>query len=92
MKRQTAWIVDDGLDSNTRRSNRTRNPRKLLTFKDFRAARNWQGMTNNMSDIDLFTACQAEAKEPLINLCAVVLSPFILPPMGIRSVLMMSFL
>ncbi len=32
-------IADDGLGSNTRRSNRTRNPPKLLTFKDFQAAR-----------------------------------------------------
>ncbi len=55
-------IVDDGLDSNTRRSNRTRNPPKLLTFKDFQAARNWQKMANNVSDMELFTACQAEAK------------------------------
>ena len=39
-------IVDDGLDSNTRRSNRSRNPPKLLTFKDFKAARNWQEMAN----------------------------------------------
>jgi hypothetical protein len=39
-------IVDDGLDANTRRSNRTRNPPKLLTFKNFQAARNWQEMAN----------------------------------------------
>jgi hypothetical protein len=32
-------IVDDGLESNTRRSSRTRNPSKQLTFKDFQAAR-----------------------------------------------------
>ncbi len=54
-------IVDDGLDFNTRRSNRTRIPSQLLTFKDFQAARTWQKMANNVSDMDLFTACQAEA-------------------------------
>ncbi len=83
-------IVDDGLDSNTRRSNRTMNPTKLLTFKDFQAARNWQEMDNNVSDMELFTACQAEAKEPPIDLSAVYPSPFMPPPMGIRSVLKMS--
>ncbi len=46
--------VDDGLDSNTRGSNRTRNPPKLLTFKDFQAARNWQEMASNVSDMELF--------------------------------------
>ncbi len=83
-------IVDDGLDSNTRRSNRTRNPPKLLTFKDFQAARNWQEMANIVSDIKLFTACQAEVKEPPISLNTVDPSPFMPPPMGIRSVLKMS--
>ncbi len=82
--------MDDGLDSNTRRSNRTRNPTKLLTFKDFQAARNWQEMANNVSDMELLTTCQAEAKEPPINLNAVDPSPFMPPPMGIRSVLKMS--
>ena len=43
-----------------------------------------------MSDMELFTACQAEAKEPPINLNAVDPSPFMPPPMGIRSVLKMS--
>jgi hypothetical protein len=42
-------------------------------------------MTNNASDMELFTACQAEAKEPPINLNAVDPSPFMPPPMGIRS-------
>ncbi len=80
-------IVDYGVDSNTRRSNKTRNPPKLLTFKDFQAARNWQEMANNVSDMGLFTACQAEAKEPPINLSAVDPSPFMSPPMAIRLVL-----
>ncbi len=71
-------IVDDGLDSNNRRSNRTRNPPKLLTFKDFQAARNGQEMANNVSDMELFTACQAEAKELPINLNAVDPSPLFL--------------
>jgi hypothetical protein len=82
--------VDDGLDTKTRRSSRTRNPPKLLTFKDFQAARNWQEMANNAFDMELFTACQTEAKEPPINLSAVDPSPFMPPPMGIRSVLKMS--
>ncbi len=64
-------IIDDGLDSNTRRSKRTRNPPKVLTFKDFQAARHWQEMANNAIEMELFTACQAEAKEPPINLSAV---------------------
>jgi hypothetical protein len=80
-------IVDDGLDSNAGRSNRTRNPPKLLTFKDFQAAR--QEMADNAIEMELFTACQAEAKEPPINLSAVDTSPFMPPPMGIRSVLKM---
>ncbi len=83
-------VVDDGLDTNTRRSSRTRNPPKLLTFKDCQAARNWQEMANNVSDMELFTACQAGAKEPHINLSAVDPSPFMPPLMGIRSVLKMS--
>ncbi len=61
-------VVDDGLDSNTMRSNRPRNPPKLLTFKNFQAARHWQEMANNVIEMELFTACQAEAKEPTINL------------------------
>jgi hypothetical protein len=81
--------VDDGLDSNTRRSNRTRNPPKVLTFKDFQAARHWQEMANNAIEMELFKACQAEAKEPPINLSAGEPSPFMPPPMGIRSVLKM---
>jgi hypothetical protein len=83
-------IVDDGLGSNTRRSSRTRNPPKLMTFKDFKAARKWQEMANNVSDMELFTACQAEVKEPPINLSAVDPSPFMPPLMGIRLVLKMS--
>jgi hypothetical protein len=47
-------------------------------------------MDNNLSDMELFTACQAEAKESPINLSAVDPSPFMPPPMGIRSVLKMS--
>jgi hypothetical protein len=47
-------------------------------------------MANNVSDTELFTACQAEAKEPPISLSAVDSSSFIPPPMGIRSVLKMS--
>ncbi len=47
-------------------------------------------MANNVSDVELFTACQAEAKKPPINLSAVDPSPFMPPPMGIRSVLKMS--
>ena len=47
-------------------------------------------MANNVSDMELFTACQAEAKEPPINLNAVDPSPFMPPHMGIRSVLKMS--
>ncbi len=82
-------IVDDGLDSNTRRSNKTRNPPKLLTFKDFQAAIHLQEMAKNVSDMELFTACQVEAKEPPINLSAVDPSPFMPPPIGIRSVLKM---
>ncbi len=46
-------------------------------------------MANNVSDMELFTACQAEAKEPPINLSAVDPSPFMPPPMGIRSVMKM---
>jgi hypothetical protein len=42
---------DDGLDSNTRRSTRTRNPPKLVTFSDFQADRKWQEMANNVFDI-----------------------------------------
>jgi hypothetical protein len=53
-------IVDDGLDSNTRRSNRNRNPSKLLNLRIL-AARNLQEMANNLSDMELFTACQAES-------------------------------
>jgi hypothetical protein len=60
-----------------------------LTFKDFQAARNWQEMAKNVSHLELLTACQAEAKEPPINLNAVDPSPFMPPPMGIRSVLKM---
>ncbi len=82
-------IVDDGLDSNIRRSNRTRNPPKVLTFKDFQAARHWQEVVSNAIEMELFTACQAEAKEPPINLSAVDPFPFMPPPMGIRSVLKM---
>ncbi len=81
-------IVDDGLDSNTRRSNRTRNPPKPLSFKDFQAA--WQEIANNVSNMELFTACQAEVKEPPINLNAVDPSSFMPPPMGIRLDLKMS--
>ncbi len=81
-------IVDDGLGC--RRSNGTRNPLKLLTLKDFQAARHWQEMANYVSGMELFTACQAEAKEPPINLSAADPSPFIPLPMGIRSVLKMS--
>jgi hypothetical protein len=44
-------------------------------------------MANNESDMELFTACQAEAKEPPINTSAMDTSPFML---GIRSVLKMS--
>ncbi len=44
-------------------------------------------MANNESDMELFTACQAEAKEPPINISAMDTSPFML---GIRSVLKMS--
>jgi hypothetical protein len=40
-------------------------------------------MDNNLSDIELFTACQAEAKEPPINLSAVDPSPFMPPPMAV---------
>jgi hypothetical protein len=40
-------------------------------------------------EMELFTACQAAAKEPPINLSAVDPSPFMPPPMGIRSVLKM---
>jgi hypothetical protein len=43
-----------------------------------------------VSDVELFTACQAEVKEPPINLNAVDPSPFMPPPMGIRSVLKMA--
>ncbi len=77
-------VVDDGLGSNTKRSNRTRNPPKLLTFKDFQAARHWQEMANNAFDMELFTACQTEAEERPINLSAVDPSPFMPPPLGIR--------
>ncbi len=83
-------VVDYGLGSNTRTSNRTRNPPKLLTFKNFQAAKHWQGMANHVSDMELFTAFQAEAKEPPINLSAVDPSLFMPPPMGIRSALRMS--
>jgi hypothetical protein len=83
-------MIDDGLDFNNRRSNRTRNPPKLLTFKDFQAARNWQEMADNMSDMKLFTAYQTEAEEPPINLSAMDPSPFMPPLMGIRLVLKMS--
>ncbi len=83
-------IVDDGLDSNTRRCNRTRNPPKLLTFKDFQVAKNWQEIAHNMFDMELFTACRAEAKELPINLSAVDPSPFMPPTLGIRSVLKIS--
>jgi hypothetical protein len=47
-------------------------------------------MTNNVSDMELFTACQTEAEEPPINPSALDPSPFMPPPMGIRSVLKMS--
>jgi hypothetical protein len=82
-------VIDDGLDSNARRSTRTRNPPKLLAFSDFQADRKWQEMANNASDMELFTACQAKVKEPSINLQGVDPSPFMPPPMGIRSVLKM---
>jgi hypothetical protein len=80
-------IVDDGLDSNTSRSDKTRNIPKLLTFKDFQSASHWREVATNVSDMELLAACQAEAKEPPINLSAVDPSPFMPPPMGIRSVL-----
>jgi hypothetical protein len=47
-------------------------------------------MANSVSDMGLLTACQAEAKEPPINLNDVDPSSFMPPPMGIRSVLKMS--
>jgi hypothetical protein len=47
-------------------------------------------MANHAFDMELFTACEAEAKGPPINLSAVDPSPFMPPPMGIRSVLKMS--
>ena len=56
-----------------------------MAFKDFQAARHWQEMANNAFEIELFTACQAEAKVPPIDLSAVDPSPF-MPP---RSVLKM---
>jgi hypothetical protein len=61
-----------------------------LTFNDFQVARHWQEMASNVPDMELFTACQAEAKEPPINLSAVDPSPVMPPHMGIRSVLKMS--
>jgi hypothetical protein len=67
-----------------RKFNRTRNPPKLFIFQDFQAARNWQEMADNVSDMELLPACQAEAKEPPINLSAVDPFPFMPPPMGIR--------
>jgi hypothetical protein len=39
---------------------------------------------------ELFSACQAETKESSINLKGMDPSPFMPPPMGIRSVLKMS--
>jgi hypothetical protein len=61
-------IVDDGLDSNTRRSNRTRNPPKLLTFKYFQAARHWQEMKEIKTLIDAKTFALESSKdgEPVI--------------------------
>jgi hypothetical protein len=47
-------------------------------------------IANNVSDMELFTAYQTEAKEPPIDLGTVDSSTFMLPPMGIRSVLKMS--
>jgi hypothetical protein len=47
-------------------------------------------MASIVSDIELFTACQKEAKDPPIKLGAVDPSPVMPPPMGIRSVLKMS--
>jgi hypothetical protein len=47
-------------------------------------------MANNVSNMELFTACQAEAKEPSINLSAVNPSPFMPLLTGIRSALKMS--
>ena len=41
-------------------------------------------------DMELFTACEAEAKEPPINLSAVDPSPFMPPCMRIRAVLKMA--
>jgi hypothetical protein len=82
--------MDDGLDFNTRRSNRTRNSPKLFTFKDSQAARNWQVMANSVSGTGLYSACQVESKVPPINLNAVHPTPFMPPPMRIRSVLKMS--
>jgi hypothetical protein len=61
-----------------------------LTFKDFQVAKNWQEIAHNVFDMELFTACQAEAKEPPINLSAVDPSPFMPPTSGIRSVLKIS--
>jgi hypothetical protein len=61
-------IQDDGLDSNTRRSTRTGNPQNLLTFSYFQADRKWQEMANSVSDMELFSVCQAEVKEPSIKL------------------------
>jgi hypothetical protein len=48
-------------------------------------------MANNVSDMELFTACQVEAKEPPINWNAADPSPFMPPPMGIRSVFFFTF-
>jgi hypothetical protein len=41
-------ILHDGLDYNTRRSIRTRNPPKLLTFSYFQTDRKWQEMANSI--------------------------------------------
>jgi len=61
-----------------------------LTFSDLQADRKWQEMANNVLDMELFTACQGEVKEPSINLQGVDPSPFMPTPMVIRSVFNMS--
>jgi hypothetical protein len=67
-------IIDDGLDSNTRRSTRTRNQPKPLTFTDFQAARNWQEMANNVSDMELLQLVRQKPRShPSISMLQILL-------------------
>jgi hypothetical protein len=87
LKGVSSQILHVGLDSNARRSTKTRSFLQLWSFSYFQVDRKWQEMANNVSDMELFSACQADAKEPSTNLKGIDPSLFMPPPMDVRSVL-----